>query len=328
MQGPIRGRLSNRPFVPAWDELGGALTNKRESEDMAGPTARRGTQGWDSDPLAERKNRQLNPTFSPPVFRICGVKIHAVQVPDLLPIVQRWMESDRTFHYVSSTNAYNAAIALDSPEYFEVLEQADISMPDGVPFLWYGRTKGFPLRTRCGIEELMEVIFDASNAGASYSHFFYGNTPEVLENLKAELLRRYPNLRVAGMHSPPFRELTPEEDEIDVKMINDSGADFLWVSLGCPKQEQWLYDRRDRLHVVAGGGAGAVFNFLTGETSRAPKLVRQLGLEWVYRLAMEPQRLFSRYCVRYPIFVLRFLMYEFRSRRTRALSPRTTGFSD
>ena len=79
--------------------------------------------------------------------------------------------------------------------------------------------------------------------------------------MKARLLERFPNLNIAGMYSPPFRALSPKEDEEDVRMINDSKADFLWISLGCPKQEKWLYDHRNRFDVVLGGGAGAVFNF-------------------------------------------------------------------
>ncbi len=243
-------------------------------------------------------------------FRVCGVKLHAAQVENLLEIVREWMGEKRSFHYVSSTNVNNVAIALESEDYFRVMERADLSIPDGVPFLWYGRWKGFPLRKRCGIEEFMEAIFEMSNHGYSYSHYFYGNTPEVLARMKARLLERYPNLKIAGMYSPPFRPLTPGEDEEDVRMINDSGADFLWVSLGCPKQERWLYDHRNRLDVLVGGGAGAVFNFLSGDTFKAPDWVRYMGLEWILRLLVEPKRLFRRYCIKYPIFVFRFIEYS------------------
>lgn len=240
------------------------------------------------------------------------MKLHAVQIGDALALVRRWVEQERSFHYVSSTNVNNVAIALESSKYFDVMEGADLSLPDGVPFLWYGRLKGFPLGARCGIEELMEALFEMSNNGWTHSHFFYGNTPEVLETLRAKLLERYPRLKIAGMLSPPFRPLSPEEDEEHIRVINTSGADFLWVSLGCPKQEEWLYDRRERLRVVLGGGAGAVFNFFSGHTVRAPRWVRFLGLEWVMRLLAEPKRLSQRYLVRYPKFVGKFLLYSIR----------------
>ncbi len=266
----------------------------------------------------------MDPSISPGEFRICGVRIHAMQLDNALAIVQHWMESDRVFHSVFSTNVNNVAIALESPEYFEAMEQADISLPDGVPFLWYGRLKGFPLRMPCGIEELMPAVFETSNQGGAYSHFFYGSTPEVLGRLKTRLLKRYPNLNIAGMHAPPFRPLTPQEDDEDIKMINDSGADFLWVSLGCPKQEQWLHDHRERLTVVLAGGAGAVFNSLSGEISQTPQWLRRMGLGWLLRLLMEPKRLFPRYCIRYPMFVLQFIKHEIgikSAKRAKAAVP-------
>lgn len=242
------------------------------------------------------------------VFRVHDVKIHALQVQDVTSIVEQWFKDDQRFRYVSSTNVNNVAIALESPQYYDAIENAAMSLPDGVPFLWLGRLKGFMLRKRCGIEEFMEAMFETSHHGTSYSHFFYGNTPEVLGRLETTLLNRYPRLDIAGMHSPPFRELTSDELADDIRMINESGADFLWVSLGCPKQEQWLYDNRESLSVRVGGGAGAVFNFLSGDARRAPAWVRYAGLEWVLRLMMEPRRLFSRYCIRYPKFVFGLAM--------------------
>jgi N-acetylglucosaminyldiphosphoundecaprenol N-acetyl-beta-D-mannosaminyltransferase len=257
-------------------------------------------------------------------YRICGVKLHAVQVDNLLAVVHKWMGEKRAFHYVSSTNVNNVNIALESENYFDVMEEADLSIPDGVPFLWVGRMKGFALRKRCGIEEFMEAVFELSNKGYNYTHYFYGNTPKVLANMKARLLQRYPNLKIAGMYSPPFRALSPQEDEEDIRMINDAGADFLWVSLGCPKQEKWLYDHRNRLNVVIGGGSGAVFNFFSGDTFKAPDWVRYMGLEWILRLIIEPKRLFRRYCIKYPIFVFRFIKYSLGIGKHKRLHGTTT----
>ena len=249
-----------------------------------------------------------------PQLRICGVRVHAVQTHDVVRVIRTWMEADRKFHYITSTNINNIAIALDDPEYFQVMEDADISLPDGVPLLWYGRRRGFDLRKRCGIEEVMEALFEASNTGARYRHFFYGNSPEVLDALRVRLDQRYPNVQIAGMHSPPFRPLTPEERDRDLQMINESRADFLWVSLGCPRQERWLHEHRYELDVVAAGGAGAVFNFLSGDKMKAPPWIRYMGFEWLFRLALEPKRLFTRYCIRYPKFALQFLSMHFMTR--------------
>jgi N-acetylglucosaminyldiphosphoundecaprenol N-acetyl-beta-D-mannosaminyltransferase len=257
---------------------------------------------------------ELTPTSFVPEFRICGIRVHAVQVNDALEVIREWMSGDRKFHSIASTNINNVSIALEDPEYFRVMEGADLSLPDGVPLLWFGRRMGFPLRMRCGIEEVMEGLFEASNRGERYRHFFYGNSPQVLEDLKARLLELYPNLQIAGMYSPPFRPLTAEEDRQDIQMINESQADFLWVSLGCPRQERWVYDHRDQLDVVAAGGAGAVFNFISGDKTRAPSWIRYLGLEWLFRLALEPRRLFTRYCIRYPKFALTFVKQAVRGK--------------
>jgi N-acetylglucosaminyldiphosphoundecaprenol N-acetyl-beta-D-mannosaminyltransferase len=241
------------------------------------------------------------------VFKICNVKVHALQTDTAIEIISDWLVNDRRFHYLSSTNVNNVIISIESKKYREVMENADISLPDAVPFLWFGRLQGFNfLKRRCGIEEVMEAVFDLSNKNLNYSHFFYGNTPEVLKILKLKLLLKYPKLKISGMLSPPFRPLTPEEDKEHIKLINDSKSDFLWVSLGCPKQETWLYDHRKDLNVIVGGGAGAVFNFLSGNSFKAPNFIRYLGLEWFLRFLLEPKRLWRRYLVKYPKFIFYF----------------------
>jgi N-acetylglucosaminyldiphosphoundecaprenol N-acetyl-beta-D-mannosaminyltransferase len=194
------------------------------------------------------------------------------------------------------------------------METANLSLPDSVPFLWYGRHLGFEnLKNRCGIEEVMDAVFEMSNDGAAFRHFFYGNTPQVLEGLKKALLLKYPKLNICGMLSPPFRPLSKEEDDEYIKKINAATPDFLWVSLGCPKQETWLYDHRHSLKAVVGGGSGAVFNFFSGDSKKAPNWIRYLGMEWLLRLFYEPKRLWKRYLIKYPKFLLFFAANYFLS---------------
>lgn len=233
-------------------------------------------------------------------LRPFGVRVDALQPAAATDLILSWLVSEPKFHYICSTNLNNILQAKESPSYAEVMEKADMSIPDGVPLLWYGRLKGFDLKERCGIEEIMLNTFELSNKGHEYTHYFYGNTEEVLSDLKTQLLKEYPKLKIAGMRSPPFRPLTSEEQELELKTINDSKPDFLWVSLGCPKQEAWLFNNRLKLNAVVAGGAGAVFNFFSGHTPRAPKLVRLLGMEWLMRLILEPKRLFRRYVIGYP----------------------------
>ena len=252
-----------------------------------------------------------------PEFRILGVKIHAVQTPEVVRLMLEWLgEEPRRFRYVSSTNLHNIARAGESPAYHEVMDQCDLSLPDGVPLLWYARRHGYVLTERCGIEEVMVALFDLSEQGHDFRHYFYGNTPEVLDALQRELARKWPKLTIAGLHSPPFRRLSPEEDQADVDAINQARPDFLWVSLGCPRQEMWLHEHRHVLQPMIGGGAGAVFDFLAGQKPKAPRLVQKAGLEWLLRLASEPKRLWRRYLVLYPRYLLRIVREELVRPRT------------
>lgn len=233
-------------------------------------------------------------------IKILDVKIHALQPEGAVQIILQWMKEERKFHYITSTNINNIIVAQEQEKYFEVMNNADLSLPDGMPILWYGRYLGFSLPKRCGIEEVMEAVFDLSNKGFSYSHFFYGNTGKVLKGLREKLLNKYPKLKIVGMYSPPFRLLSEKEDEEIINIINNAKPDFLWVSLGCPKQEVWLYEHKNKLDVVVGGGAGAVFNFMAGHSVTAPSWVRYIGLEWFLRLLSEPKRLWKRYLIKYP----------------------------
>ncbi len=141
--------------------------------------------------------------------------------------------------------------------------------------------------------DLMPAILDLSQE-TGYRHYFYGSTDATLTALRAALLRRYPKLQIAGMYSPPFRELTKEEDEEIVRRINDSGADFVWVALGAPKQEWWMYEHRHRVKAVM-LGVGAAFDFTAGTVKRAPMWMQRLCLEWVFRILRDPKRMLPRY---------------------------------
>ena len=248
-------------------------------------------------------------------YRVLGVKIHALQPSVARDIVKSWVEKESRFHYISSTNINNVIVAIESQEFFKAMNEADLSLPDGMPLLWYGRWLGYKLPKRCGIEELMFEIFKLSDEGYDFSHYFYGNTEEVLSDLVNVLKQQYPNLRIAGTYSPPFRELSEKETKEIVEEINASEPDFLWVSLGCPKQELWMYRNRHRLNVRVAGGAGAVFNFISEHTRKAPPWIRYAGFEWIFRLVLDPRRLWKRYLIKYPKFFVLLLANLARGNR-------------
>jgi N-acetylglucosaminyldiphosphoundecaprenol N-acetyl-beta-D-mannosaminyltransferase len=152
---------------------------------------------------------------------------------------------------------------------------------------------------------------------------FYGGAPEVLEDLTANLVRRYPALQVAYSHSPPFRPLTPDEEVQVIDSINRSGARLLFVGLGAPKQEQWMAAQKGRVEAVM-LGVGAAFDLLAGRKRQAPKVLQCLGLEWLFRLLNEPRRLWRRYLYRNPRFVALF-MVQLIGRRQAEVRPAAAG---
>ena len=127
-----------------------------------------------------------------------------------------------------------------------------------------------------------------------YRHFFYGSTQNTIYDMRRALERDYPGMTIAGMYSPPFRPLTEEEDRKIIEMINSANADFVWVGLGAPKQERWMYEHRNKINAVM-LGVGAGFDYFAGYIKRAPKWMQALSLEWFYRLLQDPMRLWNRY---------------------------------
>jgi N-acetylglucosaminyldiphosphoundecaprenol N-acetyl-beta-D-mannosaminyltransferase len=236
-------------------------------------------------------------------FRVLGIRVDAVQRDEVLEILDEWKRNPpRECLLLSSTNVNNVMCSIEKPLMKTATNASGLSLPDSVPFLWLGRLRGFSLRERCGIQEIMMDVFEKRD----YRHFFFGNTPEVLERLKVSLLKQYPRIQICGMYSPPFGNFSREQNAEYVTVINKTHPDFVWVSLGCPRQEMWIEENRAGIKALAAGGAGAVFDFMAGGTSRAPEWIQYAGLEWLYRLMIDPKKLWRRYLVRYPKFMLLF----------------------
>lgn len=195
-------------------------------------------------------------------------------------------------HYIS----VNTLVEADSqPDLTQLLNRGDLIAPDGMPLVWLGRIRGRDM-TRCYGPDSMLAVIDKAQANGS-THYFYGGAEGVPELLRDSLLKRYPEMKVVGMYSPPFRPLTPEEDEAIVQQINDSNADFVWIGLGSPKQDRWVADHRDRLNAAAVLAVGAAFDYNAGLLRDAPTWMQRSGLQWLFRLITEPRRLWKRYTV-------------------------------
>lgn len=196
-------------------------------------------------------------------------------------------------NYICVSNVHTTVMAFRDEEYRRIQNSGAMALPDGQPLSIVSRQRGYSQAARVPGPDLMPAILDLSQE-RGYGHYFYGSTQETLSKLRKKILASYPRLKIAGMYAPPFRELTEEEDEKIVSAINDSGADFVWVALGAPKQERWMYAHRDRVKGLM-IGVGAAFDFIAGTVKRAPMWMQKLCLEWVFRIIQSPRKMIPRY---------------------------------
>lgn len=202
---------------------------------------------------------------------------------------------------VCFANVHMVVEAQRDPEIAKAVNSADWIAADGVPLTWALKGLfGHRQERVAGMDLMPDLLRQA--AQEQIPVFFYGSTPDVLNRATQSCRRQFPNLLIAGQISPPFRPLTPEEDDAVVKQITDSGARLVFVALGCPKQEQWMARMKHRIPAVLLGIGGAL-PLLAGEQTRAPYWMRQMGIEWMFRLAQEPKRLFNRYLVTNSLFI-------------------------
>jgi len=194
--------------------------------------------------------------------------------------------------------------AFDAPDFQRSVNAADLVTPDGVPLVWALRELGLRETRRVYGPTLMRLVCRrAEECGLPVG--LYGGSPELLERLRERLIARHPLLHVAFAASPPFRPETELEDASTIQAIEASGARILFVGLGCPKQERWMAAHREALPCVM-LGVGAAFDFLAGSKRQAPGWMQRAGLEWLFRLASEPRRLWRRYLIQNPRFLFHF----------------------
>lgn len=232
---------------------------------------------------------------------VLGASIDALSWDDALHAIVKAGEV-RESRYVCVCNVHSVVTTTRDPEFRRIVNESDMATPDGAPIAWALRRLGNPAQERISGPDLMWKYLDHAER-AGHIVFFYGSTPSTLASLRDVLLRSFPRLRIGGMHSPPFRELTTAEDDVETQMINASGAQVVFVGLGCPKQERWMAAHRGRIHSVM-IGVGAAFDYHAGVIKRAPLWWQRNGLEWLYRLLSEPRRLFMRYLVTNTLFII------------------------
>lgn len=229
---------------------------------------------------------------------ILSTRIDATNYDDATQRIVEWAR-DGGSRYVCCANVHMLIEGRDDPAFREIVNGAALVTPDGMPLVWILRQRGFR-QTRIYGPDLMLRVCEAA-AAQEIPVGLHGGSPGALPRLVAELKRRYPALPIVHAESPPFRPVDGEERSAEIARIGRSGARILFVGLGCPKQERWMADRK------LGGvqiGVGAAFSFLSGEVRQAPKVLQAAGLEWAFRLAVEPRRLAKRYVVTNTRFVM------------------------
>ncbi|MBR4981219.1 MAG: WecB/TagA/CpsF family glycosyltransferase [Lachnospiraceae bacterium] len=236
----------------------------------------------------EKKNTNLT------YCEILKTKINVTNMAETLQYLTENLE-DLRGKYICVSNVHTTVMSYENDAYRNIQNSAAMVLPDGKPLSVVSRLRGYKEAQKVSGPDLMPEMFKVSEE-KGYTHYFYGSTEETLKKLEKTLMERYPKLKIVGMYSPPFRPLTEEEDEKIIQQINNTSPNFIWIGLGAPKQEQWMYAHRDKLcGVMLGVGAG--FDFHAGTVKRAPVWMQKCGLEWLYRLTQDPKRLFKRYVV-------------------------------
>lgn len=214
---------------------------------------------------------------------------------------------------VEAANTHVAALARSDASFGAAMRRFDLIVPDGMPLVW-SLNAALPaeerLKDRVYGPTLMLETLKASTGRPEFRHFLLGGKESTLAKLEDAFAKDFPGLAIAGTHSPPFDEWPADEFERICTRIRESGANLIWVGLGCPKQEHWIARHKDQLPPGIYFGIGAAFAFHAGEVSQAPALLQRFGLEWAYRIAAEPRRLFKRYFTYNSLF----LWYSLRDR--------------
>lgn len=213
--------------------------------------------------------------------------------------------ADRAYG-VEAASSHVLALARKDPEFKKTMDAFSLICPDGMPVLWSvnrGLSPEEKLIDRVYGPTLMLKTIAASEGHKDLKHFFLGGSISTLEKLQNRFSKENPEAQIVGVHSPPFREWSDEDLEEMLNVIKQSGANLIWVGLGCPKQETWIANHLEKLSPGCYFGIGAAFAFHAGEIDQAPPMMQKMGLEWFYRLLREPKRLWKRYFVFNSLFI-------------------------
>ncbi len=227
--------------------------------------------------------------------------ISAIDMDSAVEMIDDWIKT-RRFNYVCVTGVHGIIESWRDNHIRDIHNAAGMVTPDGMPMVWLSRLRGFNhVRRVYGPDLMISVCKRGLESG--YRHFFYGGAEGIPELLARKLKFQFPDLQVAGAFSPPFRPLTFKEDRDVVGRINAANPDIVWVGLSTPRQEVWMADHFEKLNSPVMIAVGAAFDFHAGVKKQAPFWIQRSGLEWLFRLATEPRRLWKRYLINNTLFI-------------------------
>jgi len=208
--------------------------------------------------------------------------------------------------YVCVSNVHMCMETFDSIHFCKVVNEADLVIPDGKPLAIAQKLLGHTNAEQVRGQDIMNALCAVSGEKSLNIGFYGGSSESILDLVKFNLIAQYPDIKISYAFSPPFRALSEQEDAEVVEQINKAKVDILFVGIGCPKQEVWMADHKDKLSCVM-LGVGAAFDFIAGNKKHAPRWMQKMGMEWFFRLCSEPGRLWKRYLSTNPRFIWYFL---------------------
>lgn len=239
-----------------------------------------------------------------PRFNVLGIRLSGITLEDSVKTILRFATDGGKHRYVCIFAVESVLKSYDIPKLATIANHADLTLCDGMPLVFIGRKFGKINMNRCyGPDVMIKTIADGCATGIK--HFFYGGvSEEAVEKLEDKLREKFPDIKIAGHYVPPFRDLTDDEKSDVIKKINASGADIVWVGIGTPRQDYWVGEYSQRVNAPVLIAVGAAFNFHAGTVPQAPRWMMRNGLEWLFRLYAEPRRLWRRYLIGNPRFLL------------------------
>lgn len=239
---------------------------------------------------------------------ILGVRVSAIDMSDAVGSLHHWVTNGQA-QYVCVTGVHGIMESQSDAALMAIHNASGMTTPDGVPLVWLGRRAGATWMSRVYGPDLMLAACKQGLADG-WRHYFYGGAPGVAQLLADRLQKRFPTLQVAGTYTPPFRELTQAESAEVISAINASDADVVWVGLSTPKQERFMAAHIGGMDRAVMVGVGAAFDIHAGLLKQAPQPIQRAGMEWAFRLAVEPRRLWKRYAKNNPAFIRAVLKHK------------------